>query len=65
MADLIVQGQTQARLEPGDSQHVGIVLLATLQGIGHTDQRSLVASALLDGIVETAGDQFMPRSRHR
>ncbi|MEK8105758.1 TetR-like C-terminal domain-containing protein [Micromonospora sp. M12] len=65
MDDLIVQGQTQGVLEPGDSQRVGIVLFATLQGIAALINGSLVAPELLDGIVQTAVDQFMRGSRRR
>jgi hypothetical protein len=65
MHDLIAQGQAQGVLEPGDPQRVGIVLFATLQGIATLINGSLVAPELLDGIVETAVDQFMRGSRRR
>lgn len=65
MDDLIVQGQAQSMLEPGDSQHVGIVLFATLTGIATLINGNLVAPQLLDGIVETAVDQFIRGSQHQ
>jgi AcrR family transcriptional regulator len=65
MHDLIVQGQAQSMLEPGDPQRVGIVLFATLQGIAALVNGNLVAPELLDGIVQTAVDQFMRGSRRR
>jgi AcrR family transcriptional regulator len=65
MHDLIAQGQAQGALEPGDPQGVGIVLFATLQGIATLINGTLVAPELLDGIVETAVDQFMRGSRRR
>lgn len=65
MDDLIAQGQAQGVLEPGDSQRAGIVLFATLQGIAALINGSLVVPELLDGIVETAVDQFIRGSRRR
>jgi len=63
--DLIVQGQEQGVLEPGDPERTGIVLFATLQGIATLVNGSLVAPELLDGIVATAVDQFIRGSRRR
>lgn len=63
MQDLIAQGQAQGVLEPGDPQRVGVVLFATLQGIATLINGSLVMPELLDGIVETAVDQFIRASR--
>ncbi len=63
MHDLIAQGQAQGALEPGDPQRVGVVLFATLQGIATLVNGNLVAPELLDGIVQTAVDQFIRGSR--
>ncbi|MEV6489751.1 TetR/AcrR family transcriptional regulator [Actinoplanes sp. NPDC051633] len=63
MNELIEEGQAQGVLEPGDPQRAGIVLYATLQGIATLINGSLVASELLDGVVETAVDQFIRGSR--
>ncbi|WP_433431925.1 TetR/AcrR family transcriptional regulator [Nonomuraea sp. CA-141351] len=65
MHNLVAQGQAQGVLEPGDPQRVGIVLFATLQGIATLINGSLVTPELLDGIVETAVDQFIRGSRRR
>ncbi len=65
MHDLIAQGQAQGVLEPGDPQRVGVVLFATLQGIATLVNGNLVAPELLDGLVETAVDQFVRGSRRR
>ncbi|MFI2711737.1 TetR/AcrR family transcriptional regulator [Micromonospora sp. NPDC018662] len=65
MDSLIRQGQAQGVLEPGDSPRAGVVLFATLQGIATLVNGNLVAPALLDGIVETAVDQFIRGSRRR
>lgn len=65
MHDLITEGQAQGVLEPGDPQRVGIVLYATLQGIATLANGNLVAPELLDGVVQTAVDQFIRGSRRR
>ncbi|WP_218107021.1 TetR/AcrR family transcriptional regulator [Micromonospora haikouensis] len=65
MHDLIVQGQAQGVLEAGDPERVGIVLFATLQGIAMLVNGNLVAPELLDGIAQTAVDQFIRGSRRR
>ncbi|MCK1815035.1 TetR/AcrR family transcriptional regulator [Streptomyces sp. XM4011] len=61
--DLIRQGQEEGVLEPGDVQRTGVVLFATMQGIAALVNGALVAPELLDGIVETAVDQFLRGSR--
>jgi AcrR family transcriptional regulator len=65
MNDLIMQGQAQGVLESSDPQSAGIVLFATLQGIATLINGDLVAPELLDGIEQTAVDQFMRGSRRR
>lgn len=63
MQEILEQGQAQGILEPGDPGRVGIVLFATLQGIATLINGKMVPSELLDGIVETAVDQFIRGSR--
>ena len=63
MHDMLAQGQEQGALEPGDPERVGVVLFATLQGIATLINGNLVAPELLDGIVETAVDQFLRGAR--
>lgn len=63
MQDLLEQGQAQGILGPGDPGRVGIVLFATLQGIATLINGNLVPPELLDGIAETAVDQFIRGSR--
>lgn len=65
MNDLITQGQAQGVLESSDPQSAGIVLFATLQGIATLINGDLVAPELLDGIEQTAVEQFMRGSRRR
>ena len=63
MHELIAQGQAQGVLEPGPPEHAGIVLFATLQGIATLVNGNLVAAELLDGITQTAVNQFIRGSR--
>lgn len=63
MSDVIAQGQAEGVLAPGDPGRVGIVLFATLHGIATLINGDLVVPALLDGIVETAVDQFIRGSK--
>jgi AcrR family transcriptional regulator len=62
--DLIAQGQKQGVLDDGDPQRVGIVLFATLHGIATLINGDMVEPRLLDGLVETAVEQFV-RGSHR
>ncbi|MGW0436841.1 TetR/AcrR family transcriptional regulator [Micromonospora sp. NPDC003197] len=63
MSDVIAQGQAEGVLAPGDPGRVGVVLLATLHGIATLVNGGLVVPTLLDGIVETAVDQFIRGSK--
>jgi AcrR family transcriptional regulator len=63
--DLIVRGQAEGVLEPGDTQRVGIVLFALLQGVASLLNGNLVARELLDGLAEAAVDHFVRGSRRR
>jgi AcrR family transcriptional regulator len=63
MHAMIAEGQAQGVLEPGDPQRAGIVLFATLQGIATLINGNLVEPELLDGVVQTAVDQFLRGSR--
>ncbi|MEU6022097.1 TetR/AcrR family transcriptional regulator [Micromonospora sp. NPDC047134] len=57
--DLIVQGQEEGALAPGDPEQVGIVLLATLHGIATLTNGNLVPPGLAEGLVGRAVDQFI------
>lgn len=61
--DLIRQGQAQGALEAGDPERIGIVLFATLHGIATIINGNIVEPDLLDGLVETAVDQFLRGAR--
>ena len=63
MFELIVQGQTAGELAAGDPERVGIVLFATMQGIATLINGKMVKPELLDGIVETAVEQFVRGAR--
>jgi AcrR family transcriptional regulator len=59
MNELIVQGQEQGALQKGAPERIGIVLFATLQGIASIINGNIVKPELLDGLVETAVEQFL------
>jgi AcrR family transcriptional regulator len=63
MNDLIIQGQAQGALQAGDPERLGIVLFATLQGIASIINGNIVKPELLDGLVETAVEQFLRGAR--
>jgi AcrR family transcriptional regulator len=62
MNDLIVQGQAAGELA-GDPERIGIVLFATMQGIATLINGDMVEPKLLDGLVETAVEQFVRGAR--
>lgn len=59
MSELIAQGQAAGELAAGDPEQVGIVLFATMQGIATLVNGDMVRPELLDGLVETAVEQFV------
>jgi AcrR family transcriptional regulator len=61
--ELIVQGQGQGALEPGDPERVGLVLLATIQGIAALVTSGIVQPEQLDELVADAIAQFLRGSR--
>ncbi|MFD2470446.1 TetR/AcrR family transcriptional regulator [Amycolatopsis silviterrae] len=63
MNDLIVEGQEQGALQDGPPQRIGVVLFATMHGIATLGNGDLVPPELLDGLVETAVEQFLRGAR--
>ena len=63
MYELIAQGQAAGELAAGDPERVGIVLFATMQGIAALINGDMVKPELLDGLVETAVEQFVRGAR--
>ena len=63
MNELIEQGQAEGALQPGDPERIGIILLATLQGIASLINGDIVKPDLLDGLVDTAVEQFLRGAR--
>ena len=63
MLELIQQGQEQGYLEPGEPERVGLVLLATIQGIAALVTGGLVEAAQLDELVADAIGRFLRGSR--
>jgi AcrR family transcriptional regulator len=63
MLELIEQGQAQGALERGEPERVGLVLLATLQGIAALVTGGIVGAEQLDELVADAIAQFLRGSR--
>ncbi|MFD0899584.1 TetR/AcrR family transcriptional regulator [Actinomadura sediminis] len=63
LSGLIDQGQEEGALQAGDPERIGIVLLATLQGLASLINGGLVRPELLDGLVETTVEQFVRGAR--
>ncbi|MFC5745623.1 TetR/AcrR family transcriptional regulator [Actinomadura rugatobispora] len=63
MAELIAQGEEQGALDAADAERIGIVLFATVQGIASIINGNFVEPELLDGLVETAAEQFLRGAR--
>jgi AcrR family transcriptional regulator len=63
MLELIQQGQDDGALERGDPERVGLVLLATIQGIATLITGGMVQADRLDGLVADAIAHFLRGSR--
>lgn len=63
MDEVIAQGQDAGELASGDPEQVGIVLFATMQGIATLINGDMVKPELLDGLVDTAVEQFLRGAR--
>jgi AcrR family transcriptional regulator len=63
MLELIQQGQDDGALEPGDPERVGLVLLATIQGIAALVTGSVIQADQLDELVADAIAHFLRGSR--
>jgi len=61
--ELIDQGQAQGALERGDPERVGLVLLATIQGIATLVTSGIVQAEQLDELVADAIAHFLRGSR--
>ncbi|MGC4806021.1 TetR/AcrR family transcriptional regulator [Micromonospora sp. DT233] len=60
---LILEGQAAGALTAGDPERVGIILFATMQGIATLINGDIVRGDLLDGLVESAVEQFVRGAR--
>jgi AcrR family transcriptional regulator len=63
LLDVILQGQRDGVLEPGDPERVGLVLFATMQGIAALVTGGMVDEGQLDGLVDDAITHFVRGSR--
>ena len=61
--ELIDQGQAQGALEPGEPERVGLVLIATIQGIATLVTSGIVQAEQLDVLVAAAIAHFRRGSR--
>jgi AcrR family transcriptional regulator len=63
MLELIIQGQAEGRLEPGDPERVGLVLFATIQGIAALLTGGMVVPQQLDELLSDSITHFLRGSR--
>ena len=56
---MIEEGQTNAALEPGDPEHIGLLLFATMQGLAALVTAGIVAPEQVDGLVTDATARFL------
>lgn len=63
LRDLILQGQEAGELAGGDTAQVGVILFATMQGIAAVINGEMVRPELLEGVVDTAVEQFIRGAR--
>ena len=57
--ELIDEGQTNAALEAGDPEHIGLLLFATMQGLAALVTAGIVAPAQVDSLVGDATARFL------
>ena len=57
--ELIEEGQTNAALEPGDPEHIGLLLFATMQGLAALVTAGIVAAEQVDSLVGDATARFL------
>ena len=63
MLEVILQGQAEGRLEPGDPERVGMVLFATIQGIAALLTGGMVGPDQLDELLSDSIAHFLRGSR--
>jgi AcrR family transcriptional regulator len=56
---LIEEGQSNAALEPGDPEHIGLLLFATMQGLAALVTAGIVAPDQVDSLVGDATARFL------
>jgi AcrR family transcriptional regulator len=61
--ELIIQGQADGALEPGDPERVGLVLFATVQGLAALVTSGMVEAEQLDWLLPDAIAHFLRGSR--
>ena len=61
--ELILRGQREGVLDPGDPEQVGLLLLSTLQGIASLRGAGMIAPEQVDGLVDDAVARFLGDTR--
>jgi AcrR family transcriptional regulator len=61
--ELILQGQAEGALEPGEPERVGFVMFATLQGIAALATGGMIEPERVDGLLTDAIDRFLRGAR--
>jgi AcrR family transcriptional regulator len=59
LVDLLLEGQERRLLRAGSIEETGIILYATINGLATLVNNGLVDAERLEGLVETAVDQFL------
>jgi AcrR family transcriptional regulator len=57
--ELIEEGQSNAALEPGDPEHIGLLLFATVQGLAALVTAGIIAPEQVDSLVGDATARFL------
>jgi AcrR family transcriptional regulator len=57
--ELIEEGQTNAAVEPGDPEHIGLLLFATMQGLAALVTAGIVAPEQVDSLVGDSTARFL------
>lgn len=63
LGELIAEGQSLGALAEGPPESIGIVLFATVHGIASLINGKFIGVELLDGLAETAVEQFLRGAR--
>jgi AcrR family transcriptional regulator len=63
LVEIVQEGQASGVVEPGDPEHMALLLFATVQGIAAVANAGIVAPKRLDGLVTDAIERFLHGQR--